>query len=1230
MSSGAAALSRPTSGRRRISVAGLVSRALRWPHLPGLSVQLALGLWLCRGFASSAIPAGTDTLGFVARAASNARADTWLSAWSPESLGAPRTITLESLLGVLTKGTGDPVFTVKAFMLATLVASGAGAYWLTWRWYRTRLGAAVAGLLYMASQISLAQTASGHLNVCVILALAPAIIGLTVEGVEQFSLKRATLLGAALALLILARPDMALYVVPLAALYVPVHGVANRRLGEAVRNGARTAAVALIVALALSLYAVVPLLAGVRAEWVSSGGLFSVPEFQARSVPALASMLGFAREIGYLAFTGRQTWTSHPWLSFGAYVALAEIPVAAAWSALALRRDARTLYLLLCAVVAPFAAKGMYGPIGGPYRWAVEHVPLFGNLRDPNRWLIVGSLAVAVLAGVTAARLPTLLRWLRATRPAKILIAAAAIALVALPTAPTLLPGLATWSPTPGQARLLADAASGDSALATVPFDQTRRYLTQGSYQGWEHDLGSESSLWTGRPALGDGDWSQSSSATVSYLTTLLGRRDPAYAPMLSGLGVGNVLSFNYAPTAPGLANATDPHYQQQAIASMSDLAPVHRTGAGTLLKVPGAAGVLSARPLNAVILGGRSGLRAFVRLHGVVPSQWAAEDASALLNESGLGGLLASIRDADLVVVADASVGDLAVLSAPPLAQFGGISSDLALAAATQTLLPDVASRTGTLIDESALAPEIGQHQSSSTFLLSRPQPAGELWAQIRALPNAATLRFSIDGRPVGSITPVAAVAAGFSWVRVATSALAPGVHKLDVTAVPSAYGDAYELNALRELSRAQRQQAQQELALALRRAAPRTAYAADLADAVRTADPAQFRPAAAIGGGVGYWKTLEPQRTAVSHTGTSATIAFRAGRRYHTLAAHYFRTPRDWSSHAFLFVRVRGHASGAVFRILVDGDAHHRYTNPLVWTDNEAGWRLIAVPLLADPAVSRHIVSLRVATDDNQRAGRLELGTLSLSPAISRVAVHLPIPSQDRRRVLFVDQPSVRTRYGVEPARTAGGHPGGSVSVKIPLSKVGLHYLVLAPPAGGVPRAASPALSWNRYGANRFSFKVRARRPFTLVLARSQDTHWHLTGVPGAVLEQEWGTLQGWRLPAGTYSGSISYQGDDFVRFGLAVSMAIALGIATLMIPGRRSAVRRPLRSAPDSEGRLPVCLRDLWPVPWVIALSLLVVIPIASVHGPGATGDSLAVAATGLMVVAVALAALRSRRQ
>ena len=329
-------------------------------------------------------------LGFISRAAVNAQGSTWLSGWSPDSLGAPRQLTLESLLGVMTKLTGDPIVTVKLFILTTLVASGIGAYWLTWRWYRTRLGAAIAGLLYITSQTSLAQTASGHLNVCVVVALAPVVLGLTVDGVESFSLRRACLLGVALALLVLARPDMALYLVPFAALYVPVRGLAERRLRESLRNGVLTAAVALGTALALSLYDLVPMLGGVRAEWVSSGGLFNLQEFNARSIPALGSLLGFAREIGYLAFTNRQTWLSHPWLSFGFYAALAAVPVAAAWGALALRRDARTLYLLCCVILGALAAKGMHQPLGGPYEWAALHIPFFANLRDPDRWLIGG------------------------------------------------------------------------------------------------------------------------------------------------------------------------------------------------------------------------------------------------------------------------------------------------------------------------------------------------------------------------------------------------------------------------------------------------------------------------------------------------------------------------------------------------------------------------------------------------------------------------------------------------------------------------------------------------------------------------------------------------------------------------------------------------------------------------------------------------------------------------
>ncbi len=1259
MTTHAGTLPRSARERRWPALTRVLTHTLRWPHLPGLGLQFGVGLWLCRAYADSGLPAGTDMLGFVSRAAVNARGSTWLSGWDPDSLGAPRQLTLESLLGVLTKLSGNPVVTVKLFVLTTLVVSGLGAYWLTWRWYHTRLGAGIAGVLYTTSQISLAQTASGHLNVCMILALAPFVIGLTVDGVESFSARRAVLLGAALALLILARPDMALYLVPSVLLYVPVRGLVEQRVRESLRNGVLTAAVALGTAIVLSLYDVVPVLAGVRAEWLSSGGLFQLQEFNARSVPALGSLLGFAREIGYLAFTNRQTWVSNPWVSFGVYAALALIPVAAAWGALALRRDSRTIYLLGCVLFGAFAAKGMHSPLGGPYEWAALHVPFFANLRDPDRWLIAGSLAVAVLAGFSASQLPALLRWLDASRPARALIAVAVTALVLLPNAPTVLPGLATWRPTAGQLALLHDAATGDSPLATVPFDQTRRFVVDGSYAGWEHDLGAESSLWTGRPALADGGWSSSASGTISYLTTLLGRRDPAFAPMLAALGINQVLSFNYSPTAPGLLNQSDPFYQQHALATMPALTLGERTAGGSLYSVDGAAAQLSARPLRAVVLGGLSGLRALVRLHGIVPSDWAAQDAAGLLIAGGEPALLAAIRQANLVMIADTSVNDLAVDAATPLVELPGISSDADLARETQTLPPDVATSAGALIDPDAAQPLTGATSSSVSFKLSDSQPATELWVHVQALDDPASLRFSLDGRLIGSTTPLAPADAGFSWIRIATFDLAAGHHVLSVRASQSPYGTSYELDAVRLLTVGARVRAATALSSALAQAAPRTAYAADLGDGLRTvSDPALFSPVDAIGGGSGYWTALEPDRTSIGITGGALTVAFGAGRGYHALVAHYFARPRNWSAHAYAYLRVRGQDSGATYSVVLDGDARNRYTIQLPWTDDTSGWRLLAIPLLGDPTVARHVTSIRVAADDTSRPGTLQLGAVALSGSADAVVEHLPIPGADASRAELVDQrrtPAARRRLA---AYVSGARPGHeAISVRIPLRVLGQHNLLLVPPSAGIPAAAPASLRWKRTGTGSFSFHVHAARPFTLVLGLAQDPHWQLSGVRGAIATRVWGALQAWQLPAGSYSGAISFAGDPLVRGGLELSGLAALlllgiggglsgrlrrdGTVTAAPPTRQRRASAPQIAGSDQtrrqrQRRLRVLIPDRlarlgppWKVAFLAALMMLAPIPLAVSSGPGRSGDDLAVAATAAMTLAVVLAALDVRR-
>jgi hypothetical protein len=520
-----------------------------------------------------------------------------------------------------------------------------------------------------------------------------------------------------------------------------------------------------------------------------------------------------------------------------------------------------------------------------------------------------------------------------------------------------------------------------------------------------------------------------------------------------------------------------------------------------------------------------------------------------------------------------------------------------------------------------------------------------------VRALPDAAALGFTLDGRTVGQLTPVAPAAAGFSWLRVAVSGLSPGPHRLGVVARPSAYGAAYEVGDVRLLDARTRLTAEQALGGALAIAAPRTAYAGDLGDALRTANPALLAPGHAIGGGAGYWKALEPDRLSLGREPAGMSVSFRTGRRYHALLAHYFRTPRNWGAHAYAFLRVRGQASGGVFRILIDGDAHHRYTNQLLWSDRQPGWRWLALPLFANRAVARHVVSVRIAADDVGRAGRLEVGALALSPAISTVAVHLPIPSADAARAQLVDQPQParQARRGRHAPPTVIRPQADGIAVRIPLKTLGAHYLLLVPPRTGVPKAPSPGLSWVQYGFDHFSFSVHATKPFTLVLTRSQDAHWRLSGVRGSQPVRTWATLQAWRLPAGNYHGTITYPGDRLVQLGVIGSTLFAALIALVMLlwPRRRG---KDDSGEPDATGALispapapgsrdePARARAIrrtwsdwiWRAPWLIALVLLIPIPIAVAHGPRPLGNGLAVAATLTMALAIAIAALHTRRR
>ena len=183
-------------------------------HAPGLGIIAATALIVMRRFVfTGGVPAGTDMLGFVSRAAQNASPGRIVDAWSPGSFGARRVFTFDNILGSVTLLTRNPMLTVKLLDVLTLVGSGVGAYALAWSWFRRRRVATIAGLFYMASQASLTRWGSGQLNVEIIIALAPVVVLGWSACLTRFSVRRSVGLALALGFGFLVRADLMLYVV---------------------------------------------------------------------------------------------------------------------------------------------------------------------------------------------------------------------------------------------------------------------------------------------------------------------------------------------------------------------------------------------------------------------------------------------------------------------------------------------------------------------------------------------------------------------------------------------------------------------------------------------------------------------------------------------------------------------------------------------------------------------------------------------------------------------------------------------------------------------------------------------------------------------------------------------------------------------------------------------------------------------------------------------------------
>jgi hypothetical protein len=1224
-------------------------------HAKCLAAVAGVSVVLLRSFFGPGIPAGTDALGFIARANENAQGGIG-SAWAPSSFGSPRTFTLEQLLGLLTMLTRNPVLTYKVAAFALIFASGVFTYALTWRWYKSHAAGVLAGVLYAVSPIALAQWASGHLNVEVAIALLPLQLLLWDVALERARLRVALGLGLSFALLLLSRPDMIALSVVALGVYLVNSLISRRGAASTLRNATFTLAVAGLSALCLDAYQLVPAIAGVRSEWLSYGSLFDVQQLIDHSLPAYQSLARFAQETGYLGYSRLPSSFGHPWLPYGVYVAVSLcLPILAALI-LVWRRDLRTGYLLCLAALATFVAKGVRPPLDSPYAMAIEVLNPLKNLRTPNRWLVLQALALSVLAAVSvvliasAARRVMRSRWTAIWLPR--LTAATLAAMLLLPVMPVLRTGLLTYRLDAGEQRLVdaVRAGRGEFMVASVPYSQPYRFVERGAYRGYEHDLGSESSLFTGHPAVGAGDWNPRASSFVAYTAELLDRGDPAFGRLLGASNTRYVMSFRYpaisksfSTNAIGQPNLSlDPFAQTVKVRSMPALRPLLSTSAGAVLATPNYAPVITVRPNIATILGGSSGLAMLASTPGLEVSRWAPTTAGDALDMGGLPELSRALSRSKLAYMVDTTVDDLALATVPPTARLDGL-----LSAPARKIGPGALARTGQLVTS---ADDDSSERASAVSVRFNvvTRQRSEVWVRVQMSPTPARLRATLDGLASRSVLPLSSATHGFRWIRIWSGPIGVGDHRLTLTSEPSDFGQDANVTQALVVGTSARSTSQAEVRSLVEGASHKLAYAIDPAFRGAVMAPAAIlRNARAVSvDAKRFWHVVDPAQfrtggVATRHGADGLLLKSPGNRSFFTLAMHHFAKPRDWSRYRYLLIDFFGRATGQRLEANVfEVDDEQRFTFPFV--DDKRGWRTLAIHIPDDGGV----VS---GTLDWSRIGTLKIGAKSKSERVSfglgnvRLAVDPPT-----HPLSFEVAPAITTRrLSVSPgaARGCPGTPDAvtvaansrQVRTKVPLAWVRSHCRLVVREVETPREAPLVPTDVTRLGRTKYQVAFESTQPSMLTFSRTFDRRWNLsTGGPSVQHVPVSALANGYILEPGVHTATLEFSGDRLVPFGAAVSLASVLLLILVMLGSKTNEVPVAAATPPARNGRLRIGRRLSGSVltvsqRWCLSGLLLVAGAVALFAGEGFAGQLMVGTAILLMpltwkgALVVSLAAL-----
>lgn len=436
-------------------------------------------------------PVGIDSFPPISLISYLGSASNSLSLWESTYIGSQTPITVYHIMSLFPV---DANIIFKAFLILSTIVACFGMYLFIYSETNSRLGAFIAGLIFIYNQWIISKIVSGHLLHVLAYCLVPFLFIYVKRIVRGNRFRDLLLFSILLSLLPLFRLDPIIYVLPFLSLYALFLIFDSKQLYII-----KKVLIVFVLFLILTCYIWVPLL--VVGNPALSSISFTLDSVGGFSIGLIHAFLGQGRQMSYLFWLGDIGLNIHPFLPLYGYRFVMLVIPLTAFLSLFFVRDKMAILFSLFALVSVFLAKGYTPPLEILYQFLFNNIPFFDRLRAPDRWLMITWFAYSYLVGIFLSAINKegqFPKYLRKTYT--IVLIFLILSTLILSTPYVFIHGYKTYQFPEQEVEVHNTLDNGGfERVATIPYGYARMWNFN---NGIEADLGSKSGRFSSHPVF--------------------------------------------------------------------------------------------------------------------------------------------------------------------------------------------------------------------------------------------------------------------------------------------------------------------------------------------------------------------------------------------------------------------------------------------------------------------------------------------------------------------------------------------------------------------------------------------------------------------------------------------------------------------------------------------------------------------------------------------------------